>query len=144
MFDRCIYCFAPLGESGECVRCGYENGLCDIPVRWLSPGTVLKGRYIVGRTLSSSETEITYLAWDLVRETTVALTEFFPLGNVTRDITHSEDVVTVPGCEEAVEAGRQAFFEKAKGHNGCSGREEQAAAEDFFLRNNTCYYVLRR
>ena len=143
-FDRCIYCFAPKEEEGECCRCGYENGLCDLPAWWLSPGTVLKGRYITGRNRTCSDTEITYLAWDLEQEQTVEITEYFPEGRVTRDITHCDDVVIIPGCEEAVEQGRQAFFEKAKLFFQCVSRVEKNMTMDFFLRNNTCYYALRR
>lgn len=143
-FARCIYCFAPKEEPGECPRCGYDNGLCDLPGWWLSPGTVLKGRYITGRNRSHTDTQITYLAWDLVQERTVELTEYFPEGSVTRDITYCEEVVTVPGHEDTVEKGRQAFFEKAKLFYNCASRVEKDLEMDFFLRNNTCYYALSR
>ena len=143
-FSRCIYCFAPEEEPGECPRCGYENGLCDLPGWWLSPGTVLKGRYITGRNLSYTDTQITYLAWDLERDKTVELTEHFPQGIVTRDITYSEEVVTVPGHEDTVEKSRRAFFEKAKQLCSSTSRGEKDPEMDLFLRNNTCYYALSR
>lgn len=143
-FERCIYCFAPKTEQDECPHCGYENGLCDMPGWWLTPGTVLKGRYVTGRNLNSTDTEITYLAWDLAQEKTVEIVEYFPEGSVTRDITHADEVVTIPGCEAAVETGRQAFFEKAKLFYNCVSRVEKDMTMDFFLRNNTCYYALKR
>lgn len=143
-FQRCIYCFAPKTEQGSCPHCGYDNGLCDLPGWWLSPGTVLKGRYVTGRNLNNTDTEITYLSWDLQLEKTVEIVEYFPEGSVTRDITHSDEVVTVPGHEAVVEAGRQAFFEKAKLYYNCVSRVEKDLQMDFFLRNNTCYYALRR
>ena len=143
-FERCIYCFAPKEESGECLHCGYENGLCDLPGWWLPPGTVLKGRYITGKNRAASDTEITYLAWDLQQECTLEVTEYFPEGHVTRDITYSDEVVVIPGHEDAVEQGRQAFFEKARLFYNCVARVEQDMTMDFFLRNNTCYYALKR
>ena len=142
-FDRCVSCFTPK-DAGGCPKCGYESGLCDQPGWWLAPGSVLKGRYIVGRNLSSNGNQIKYLGWDLEWEQTVEITEYFPEGLVTRDITHCEDVVTVPGKEEQVEAGRQAFFEKAKLFYHCVSRVEETLMMDFFIRNNTCYHVIKR
>ena len=143
-FDRCVFCFAPKEENGGCPRCGYASGLCDLPGWWLAPGSILRGRYVVGRNLRSSQEHIAYLGWDLEREQTVEITEYFPEGLVTRDITHCEDVVTVPGKEDRVEEGRQAFFEKAKLFYNCVSRVEEELMMDFFLRNNTCYYVIKR
>ena len=143
-FRRCINCFAPQEESGACFHCGYENGLGDLPGWWLVPGTVLKGRYITGCSRNSGSSELRYLGWDLQMEHPVEIMEFFPRGSVTRDITYADEVVTVPGHEEEVERGRQAFFEKAKLFYQCAGRVEPDLQMDFFLRNNTCYYTLRR
>ena len=42
--------------------------------------------------------------------------------------------------EEALEEGRQEYFEKAKTFFQCIVRVEDLKM-DFFLRNNTCYYV---
>lgn len=142
-FDRCIYCFAPKDEPGPCPRCGYDNGLCDPPGWWLLPGTVLKGRYMVGRHLTGNETELCYLGWDLAKDTQVEIVEYFPADMVTRDITHSETLSCLPGCEEALEKGKQAFFEKAKLFYNCVIRVEELMM-DFFVRNNTCYYVRKK
>ena len=144
LFRRCVHCFSPMEEPGACARCGYENGLCDLPGWWLAPGTVLKGRYVTGRSRNSGDSELRYLGWDLQLERTVDIVEFFPRGSVTRDITHTDQVVTIPGHEEEVEQGRQSFFEKAKLFYQCAGRVEPELHMDFFLRNNTCYYTLRR
>jgi len=143
VFKRCIYCFAPKDTQGPCQVCGYENGLCSPPGWWLSPGTVLKGRYVVGRGLDSSQTQITYLGWDLRQGCTVEVVEYFPEAYVKRDITNSDDVCCIPGCGEALESGRQAFFEKAKLFYTCVSRVEELVM-DFFVRNNTCYYVRKK
>lgn len=142
-FDRCIYCFAVTDASGACPVCGYENGLCDFPGWWLPPGTILKGRYVVGRYLNGTSQELCYLGWDLDRELLVEVVEYFPESMVTRDITHSEDVICRPGREREVEAGKQAFFEKAKLFYHCVSRVE-GIWMDFFTRNDTCYYVRKR
>lgn len=139
-FARCVNCFAPKQEPGSCTHCGYESGLCAPPCRWLMPGTILKGRYVVGRQRSSNEEQIQYLAWDLQREQTVELVEYFPRELATRDITLSEAVVCIPGKEALLEMGKQQFFERAKIYFQCVS-SLQDLVMDFFVRNNTCYYV---
>lgn len=140
-FERCIYCFEEK-ENNEnvCPVCGYENGFCSLPGWWLGAGTILKGRYVVGRDLSETEEELTYLGWDLLTERKVNITEYFPKKYVKRDITVSEKVNCIPGQEENMEDGKQKFFEKAKLFYKCVSRVKNLEM-DFFVRNETCYYV---
>lgn len=142
-FNRCIYCFAPKDEPGPCSRCGYENGLCDPPGWWLSPGTILKGRYMVGRHLNGTPEELCYLGWDLGADMQVEIVEFYPQDLVTRDITHCETISCLPGKEQAFDGGKQKFFEKAKLYYNCVSRVNTLVM-DFFVRNATCYYVRKR
>ena len=142
-FDRCIYCFAPKDHPGPCVKCGYDNGLCCPPGWWLTPGTVLKGRYVVGKHRKSTLKELTYLGWDLQENCRVQVVEFFPEECVTRDITHSEQVSCIPGKKEAFEAGCREFYEKAKLYYDCASQVKEVSL-DFFSRNGTCYYVRKK
>lgn len=166
-FNRCVYCFQEMERktqlvvntsSGKearekkksdlesdfiCPACGYANGFCALPGWWLSPGTILKGRYVVGKPLEETETELSYLGWDLKQEECVKITEYFPKLLVKRDITMSDVVSSIPGKEEEVESGRQDFFEKAKLFYKCVSRVETLNM-DFFFRNETCYYVRKR
>lgn len=140
-FERCIHCFAEKEENRDnCPVCGYENGICDMPVWWLSPGTILKGVYMVGKPLEEKEDELIYLGWDMRAECRVEITEYYPRTLVKRDITVSEQINCIPGQEEAFEKGKQEFFEKAKLFYQCVSRVKSLEM-DFFVRNETCYYV---
>lgn len=142
-FNRCIYCFAPKEQPGPCESCGYENGLCCPPGWWLTPGTLLKGRYIVGRHRRSTPTELAYLGWDLEQDNKVQVVEYYPEALVTRDITNSETISCFPGKEAAFEAGCQAFYSKTKLYHDCVSRVGEVFL-DFFVRNGTCYYVRKK
>ncbi len=138
-FGRCIYCFEPKDRPGPCPACGYDNGLCSPPGWWLSPGTILKGRYVVGQHLKSTPEQLVYLGWDIRKSCRIKVVEYFPVAYVTRDITHSEAVSCIPGCKDDLEKGRQAFFEKAKLFYTCVSRVSKDLDMDFFVRNDTCY-----
>jgi len=140
-FDRCIYCFEEkVNNETSCPACGYEDGRVSLPVWWMTPGTILKGRYMIGRDLEENREKLVYLGWDMKKNCRVEITEYFPKDYVTRDITRSDNVCCIPGMEEALEEGRQEYFEKAKTFFQCIVRVEDLKM-DFFLRNNTCYYV---
>lgn len=140
MFERCIYCFAPKSAAGACPVCGYEDGLCDLPAYLLSPGTVLKGKYMVGKLLRQGTEQMCYLGWDIKAQCQVEITEYYPAQLVTRDITNSAAVSCIPNRSAELERGKQAFFERAKLFYNCVSRV-QSVAMDFFVRNNTCYHV---
>lgn len=140
-FNRCIYCFAEKEENREnCLACGYEDGICDMPGWWLTPGTILKGSYMIGKSLEEKEDELCYLGWDMKRECLVEVTEYYPKAYVKRDITVSEQVNCIPGMETEFEQGKQKFFEKARLFYKCVSRVKSLEM-DFFVRNDTCYYV---
>lgn len=142
-FNRCVYCFEKKTSPGPCPVCGYDDGPCDSPEWCLLPGSMLKGHYVVGRYISSTAAEITYLGWDLWMNHDVEIVEYFPKDWVNRNIADSETVSSIPGCEAQIEAGRQAFFEKVKLFYQCVSRIGEVDM-DFFVRNNTCYYVRRK
>lgn len=98
---------------------------------------------MAGQHLTGTPEELCYLGWDLVTDTQVEIVEYYPEAIVTRDITHCEEVTCRPGSEDAFEAGKQAFFEKAKLYYNCVSRVTPVVM-DFFVRNHTCYYVRKR
>lgn len=143
-FNRCVYCFAPRTQPGTCGKCGYDHGLCDLPGWMLPPGSLLKGRYMVGKNRGITDHQLSYLGWDLERQETVDIVEYFPRELVTRDITHSPQVVTIPGRESQMESGRQQFLDRVKTFCSCVSRMEENLMLDVFQRNDTCYYVIKR
>ncbi len=139
-FDRCLYCFAPLQAADPCPACGHTVGRSDQPAWMLMPGTIVRGRFIIGRCLDLRPTELVYLAWDMERDRCVELVEYFPRAFATRDCTASPEMVVIPDHEAEAEEGKQRFFEKAKLYYQCVTRVEPLIM-DFFVRNGTCYYV---
>lgn len=62
---RCMGCMELYDKKWElCPHCGYPaNATADSPLH-MSPGSVLNGRYEVGRVLGNGGFGVTYIAWD--------------------------------------------------------------------------------
>ena len=82
---RCLGCMETYPEEYEiCPMCGYvENAEVENALH-LYPGTVLNGKYIVGKVLGCGGFGVTYLAWDTVLQTKVAIKEYIPSEFSTR------------------------------------------------------------
>ena len=74
----CPYCMSPAAEGSPCPGCGLTAGSYRPKPHHLPPGTVLMGRYLVGRALGEGGFGITYLGRDLRLELRVAIKEYFP------------------------------------------------------------------
>ena len=87
---RCERCFAPTVRA-VCEHCGWpvqgHNEPHQLPV-----GTVLGGRYQIGKVLGQGGFGITYLGWDRQERREVAVKEFFPASIVFRRCSLSMDV----------------------------------------------------
>ena len=139
--DRCQSCFREF-EGKVCPHCGYpekgHNASHQLPV-----GTVLRGRYQIGKSLGQGGFGITYLAWDKLMLQTVAVKEFYPNGTVFRKSATSLAVEC--GTEEIVphyEYTRQRFLREAGALVKFRGIPEIVDILDFAEENNTSYIVM--
>ena len=76
----CYNCFKEKPDSsGPCPYCGFdlEENAKKYPVA-LRAGTVLNGRYLIGRVLGQGGFGITYLAWDTKLGARMAVKEYMP------------------------------------------------------------------
>ena len=72
------------GEYEVCPHCGYGEGAKARQAYQLAPGTVLRGRYIIGVGIGIGGFGITYKAFDTVLSVIVAVKEFYPARLVNR------------------------------------------------------------
>lgn len=109
---RCFGCMNLLPDEAQvCPSCGYPVDGTN-PSEYLTAGTLLGERYIVGRVLSFSGTTACYLAYDTVSECPVFLRELMPIslchrgenGALTPKDTTADDVAALK--EEFDEQGR--------------------------------------
>ena len=137
----CEYCLND--NCGEpCRFCGFDKESCKKEVGTLPPGSVLSGKYIVGRIMGKGGFGITYLAYDISREKKVALKEYYPSVFAARD----EDgyKVAVSGFEDAAiyKNGMEKFYEEASLVSTFNGNPNIVSVYEFFYENDTAYFVM--
>ena len=138
----CYNCFQEKPDAaGPCPHCGFdlEENEKKFPVA-LRAGTVLNGRYIVGRVLGQGGFGITYLAWDTQLEAKVAIKEFMPNEIATRIGTTVS--VAVESRSEDFTYGAERFQEEARTLAKFIGNPNIAAVTSYFDENDTSYFVM--
>ena len=112
----CYGCFR--GKSGDtpvCPYCGFSVDE-EQPFLALPMGTVLRGRYLMGRVLGVGGFGITYVGYDLTLEMKVAVKEYFPSGSAMRTGSISGNIQWDFGENEEKQwaAGIDRFLKEAR------------------------------
>lgn len=110
----------------------------------LSPGTVLKNRYLVGAMIGKGGFGITYIGYDIAFARRIAIKEFYPKVNADRDVTISDNVLTnVTGSSAATYSKqRYAFLEEARNLARFSDEPGIVSVKDFCEENETVYIIM--
>lgn len=144
--NRCYGCFEIVGDStNRCAHCGFFVGDYAVPKWVLQPGTVLNGKYLIGKRLGEGGFGITYLAWDVNMETKVAIKEYYPGYLVSRDVTSaSGNIITkTAGIEnEDFQVGLNRYVKEASVLSKFFELPGIVSVKDFFYENETAYIVM--
>ena len=138
----CYNCFHEKPDDGVCIFCRYFDGSDKnkYPLS-LPKGTVLAGKYIIGRVLGQGGFGITYIAQDYRTKELVAIKEYFPDTLATR--TDRTTVSSFSGeREEAFIYGRECFLEEAKTLSHFIGNPNIVRIISYFEENNTAYFAM--
>lgn len=137
----CFRCFRKKGDYEVCPYCGYEEETKAKEAYQLEPGTVLKGRYIVGTCVGFGGFGITYRAYDTVLGILTAIKELYPAGLVNRG-DGEKQIGIFPGKEEEYAGQFARFMEEAKNMALFSREPDFVNVFDCFEENKTAYIVM--
>ena len=147
--DRvCLLCMRvkPRGDQFPCPFCGGDHRQLPPQPPALSPGTVLDGRYLVGKTLGQGGFGITYAACDLKTGDRVAVKEYYPATLAGRESSGSTQlsVNAIKGerAKEEYAAGLRHFLYEARRQAKLASSPGIVSVMDFFEANGTAYYVM--
>lgn len=138
------YCFGCMEEIDgyPCPHCGY-NGAAETKPYALRPGTILRGRYLVGKVLGQGGFGITYIGMDLQLQRKLAIKEYYPSSYACRQDNlgtvhwYSKEV-----AQEARISGREMFLKEARKMSQVSHIPEVVQVYDMFQENDTAYICM--
>ena len=136
----CYGCFTEKEPGQPCPRCGFDENQ-EQPYLALPLGTILNGRYLVGKVLGIGGFGITYLGYDLTLEIKVAIKEYMPSALATR---HADryTVALTGRVEEEYKYGMERFLEEAKILAKLQSTPNIVSVQNYFKENGTAYFVM--
>ena len=139
----CMGCMTDKGESVICPKCGLnEQELKNASQNFLQPGSRLNDRYTVGIALGQGGFGITYIGYDNVLGTRVAIKEYYPNDSAQRE-SESRTVRVFAGGETDFEKGKERFLTEARTLARFSEYPGVVSVKDCFGANGTAYMVMQ-
>lgn len=136
----CYGCFQEKKPGNFCPHCGFNENE-EMPYLALPLGTILNGRYLVGKVLGIGGFGITYLGYDLTLEIKVAIKEYMPSALATRHADHY-NVALTGKAEKDYQYGMEKFLEEAKVLAKLQNMPNVVSVQNYFKENNTAYFVM--
>ena len=139
---RCFGCMELKQNEGACPVCGYDHEIEPESPQHLKPGTILQGKYLLGRVLGHGGFGITYLAWDINLDIRLAVKEYMPREFAARHA--GKTIISIYSGEMArhFDYGLRRFLDEAKTLAQFSHHPGIVAVRDFFKENGTAYIVM--
>ncbi len=139
---RCHNCFEPKDEATVCPGCGFDSAQPARPSPHLPPGTLLHGRYRIGKLLGQGGFGATYMGWDERLDVPVAIKEYFPVNLASRVPGSGSLIPYTPEHQASFKAGLTRFLDEARVLARLRVISEIVDVQDFFEDNATAYLVM--
>lgn len=142
MSELCMNCFSVKGQYEVCPFCGYVEGTPPRQPHYLTPGTVLGNRFIVGTAIGVGGFGITYKCFDSTLGVIVAVKEFYPAGLVNRAPGESRVGLLSGDKKGQYQEQLQRFLLEAQSVAQFGKAKDIVNVFDFFEENGTAYIVM--
>ncbi len=140
--NYCMGCMKEISpDETVCPHCSY-NALSSQTTPFLGKGSIISGKYLVGKVESFSVDSITYIGLDTETGTTVSIIEFYPEKIVSRPLGTAEVNIKM-GYEEMFRATLQSFIDLWTDLKETVGFACLPQVTDILLFNATAYAVCR-
>ena len=126
-----------------CPYCGFDEKMNPQSPEYLDYWSILRGQYLVGKSIGQGGFGITYVGFDMNLEMKVAIKEYFPYGFATRNRRINDNVLLLKQeYKDFYEQEKNAFIEEARILAMCNDLPGIVKVRDYFQENNTCYIVM--
>lgn len=139
----CLGCMEEYNEKyDKCPYCDYVKDTPAVEAYHLSPGTILQGKYIVGKVLGFGGFGVTYIGKDALLEKKVAIKEYLTGDFSTRVPGQTNLTIFADEKEKQFEQGVHKFVDEAKRLAKFQNQEHIVEIYDTFMENQTAYIVM--
>ncbi len=138
----CMGCMDAKGEELICPQCGYREEEEPASPFYLSPGTILEGKYLLGRVLGQGGFGITYIAWDTNLKIKLAIKEYFPQELASRSIGENHISAYIGNKSDQYQYGLGKFLQEAQTLAQFDSHPNIVSVRDYFQANGTAYLVM--
>lgn len=144
MADKiCLGCIKKYSDKYDvCPYCGYADGTPAKEAYHLAPGTVINGRYIIGRVIGYGGFGITYIGYDGLFEKKIAIKEYLPGEFATRLQGTSQVSIYTGDSAEQFHRGIEKFVDEAGKLSKFKSTPGIVSVYDTFTANNTAYIAM--
>ena len=140
--NKCFGCMEEI-QGYPCPHCGFDPRSAGGIEYALPMGTILAGKYLVGRVLGQGGFGITYVGWDIALERKVAIKEYYPSGQVSRNPgSRGLTWYTSVQSQQAKQNGTQMFLKEARKMSKADDIPNVVRVRDLFQENETAYIVM--
>lgn len=140
----CYSCMSRLMDEKQntCPHCGEPLQCSAVKTNVLPPGTVLQGKFIIGKVLGSGGFGNTYIGWNNVLSCRVAIKEFFPRHMSVRNGDRKTISVSGETMRERYNQSLQSFLEEARRLAELGDIPGIPDVYGYFQENGTGYIVM--
>lgn len=138
---RCHLCFTDIPAGQQCRNCVSAADPDPYQGDVLPPGSILGGKFTVGRLLGRGGFGATYLSWDMNLRVRVAIKEFLPRQLAGRSTAGSR-VNPYSGEADSFRIGLDQFLDEARNLAHFRDHPGIISVLDFFPENGTGYMVM--
>lgn len=140
---KCLGCMENIADNSRvCGLCGYDQTLPPKEAYHITPGTILGGRYLIGRVLGYGGFGVTYIGYDNNLCKKLAIKEYLPGEYSTRMPGDLKITVYSGEKHDQFTTGRAKFLDEAK--RLAKFRQVEGIVEiyDVFELNDTSYIAM--
>ena len=140
--NLCMGCMNPLPEGEDkCRHCGYQKGMPH-SLTYLSLGTILKERYLIGKVMEKNNEGAAYISYDQAEDKKVLIREFMPEQIAERNESN-QYVRPKTGYERQYKTALSDFVELSRQLLALEKTSGMVPVLDRFVDNDTVYVVYR-
>lgn len=138
----CMGCMNQVSDNDKiCPACGYDQSNVREKSYYLDPGTIIGGKFIVGKALEYGGYTVKYLGFDAEAQHKVIISEYLPSDFSTRSDGESEVTIYSGDAYEQFSHGLETFLNEGNKIQQLADTQGVAKVYDCIAENDTGYVI---